>query len=59
MANPLGHRNAFLFPTVALDKAFSNGTAVALLQCCLTLEFIGKSDDSAGIHRHTHTHNRG
>lgn len=30
------------------------GTAVALLQCCLTLCSEGKGKESAGIHIHTH-----
>lgn len=41
-------------------SSICNGTAVALLQCCLTLVSKGKGKESAGIHRHTQntcTHN--
>ena len=34
-----------------------NGTAVALLRCCLTLGSKGKGKESAGIHIYTNTHN--
>lgn len=35
-----------------------NGTAVALLQCCLTLGVKGKGKESAGIHTHTYNTKR-